>query len=102
MSNENKGYTLKEIALALVPLLGLLFVAHNSGFSKGTESYKGSLKQAELLINTLQEDLKKKSAENDKLKDYLRIGQEGTKDGTLAKDKPKDMSTLKKELTLTN
>jgi hypothetical protein len=57
-----------------------LFATHYYGFSKGAETYKGAIKQAELMLNTTQAELKKKSDELDRLKiDYVFMKKEGEK-----------------------
>lgn len=97
MSNGNRGYTLKEIALALIPLLGLLAATHYYAFNIGTETYKGALEEAKLTLGTTKEELKKKSDELEKLKiDYVLIEREERETdtqstpGVVKRDAPKE------------
>lgn len=51
MTKGNKTYTLKEILLALIVLLGLLFATHPYGFIQGAEPYKGALDPGKPALN---------------------------------------------------
>lgn len=97
MTNSNKDYTFLKIFVSLISVVGGLFAANYYGFNKGAETYKGALKQAELILKTTQEELKKKSDEFDKLKiDYVLMKKEEEKVAPEEQLTPKEQKDIPK------